>query len=266
MSKSGVIAGVVGFVAFIGVILGFMMIEKVPQGHQAVVYSTSGVKEKTLPAGWHFVAPFDKAIDYPIRTQTKEYKKLQIGTSDGKNLSTNISVSYHVDPAKVVSIFNKFGNADIEALENGYLRTRVHDGLRQATAKYSVIETFGDKTGHIKKETIENLQDKLTEQGFIVEDITISSPEADQSTQDSINERVKANQELERAKTDKEIAKANADKKKIEAEGQAKANEILNDSLTDKLIEKEKIDKWSGNVPLQIGGDGVIVDTKGSGN
>lgn len=262
MSKSGGILGFVTTLVIVGVVLLFFCIERVPQGNVAVMYSTKGVKDDTLSAGWHLVSPLTRTTDYPVRTQTKEYKKLNVATSDGKNLTMDISVNYHVDPLKVVSIFNKFGNADIEQLENGYLRTRVQDGLRQSTANYSVIETFGVKAGDIKKDTIENLQKRLEKEGFIIEDIAISSPEADSTTQASIDERVKANQELERAKTDKKIAEANAEKKRIEAEGEAKANKILNDSLTPELIEKEKIDKWTGQQPMEINGSGVIVGGK----
>ncbi|TDM13079.1 prohibitin family protein [Macrococcus lamae] len=258
--KSLLLTTIVGALLLIAAIILFMCIEKVPQGYQAVIYSVSGVKDETKPAGWHIISPLDKAVHYPIRTQTKEYNDLNVATSDGKNLNMDISVNYHVDPTKVVGIFNKFGNADIEGLENGFLRTRVQDGLRQSVAKFSVIETFGVKTGEIKKNTLEMLQDNLTKQGFIVEDIAISSPKADKATQDAIDERVKANQELERAKTDRAIAEENAKKKKIEAEGQAAANDILEKSLSDRIIRKQMIDKWDGKQPITVGGEGIIVD------
>ncbi|KAA1040043.1 prohibitin family protein [Macrococcus equipercicus] len=258
--KSLLLTTILGAILLLGALILFMSIEKVPQGYQAVIYSVSGVKEQTKPAGWHIISPLDKAVHYPIRTQTKEYDDLNVATSDGKNLNMDISVNYHVDPTKVVNIFNKFGNADIEGLESGFLRTRVQDGLRQSVAKFSVIETFGVKTSEIKKNTIEMLQDNLTKQGFIVEDIAISSPKADKATQAAIDERVKANQELERAKTDRAIAEENAKKKKIEAEGQAAANEILEKSLSDQIIRKQMIDKWDGKQPITIGSDGVIVD------
>ncbi|EGQ3991767.1 prohibitin family protein [Staphylococcus pseudintermedius] len=260
MSK-GLVAAI-GVLTVAALLLLTACIEKVPQGNVAVMYSTAGVKDKTLNAGWHLVSPLTRTTDYPVRTQTKEYDKLNVATSDGKNLTMSISVNYHVDATKVVPIFNKFGNADIEQLENGYLRTRVQDGLRQSVSKYSVIETFGVKAGEIKKDTIEALQKRLEKEGFIIEDIAVSSPEADKATQASIDERVKANQELERAKTDKQIASANAEKRRIEAEGEAKANKILNDSLTPELIEKQKIDKWKGENPLEINSQGVIVGEK----
>lgn len=262
--KSLFVTTAIGAFLLLGIFVIFLCVEKVPQGYQAVIYSPSGVKSETKPAGWHIISPFDKAVHYPIRTQTIDYKDLNVATSDGKNLNMDISVNYHVDPTKVVNIFKKFGNADIVGLENGFLRTRVQDGLRQAVAKYSVIETFGVKTSEIKKDTIDKLQNNLTDQGFIIEDIAISSPVADKATQDAIDERVKANQELERAKTDRAIAEQNAKRKEIEAQGQAKANDILDKSLTDRVIQKQMIDKWSGNQPLTIGGDGIIVDFNGT--
>lgn len=258
--KNVTLLSVLGLVLLLGLLLTFMCVEKVPQGHQAVIYSVNGVKEETKPAGWHIISPLDKSVHYPIRTQTKEYKDLNVATKDGKNLTMDISINYHVDPTKVVKIFNKFGNADITGLENGFLRTRVLDGLRLSVSKYSVIETFGVKASEIKESTFNQLEKNLTTQGFIIEDIALSSPNADAATQQAIDERVKANQELERAKTDKEIAKANAEKKLIESQGQAKANAILDKSLTDKLIRKQMIDKWDGSQPITVGGDGVIVD------
>lgn len=259
--KTKVIGFVTGVVFFVGLILGFMCIEKVPQGSVAVMYNTKGISEKTLPAGWHVVSPLTKTTNYPVRTQTKEYKGLNVATKDGKSLKMSIAVNYHVEPSKVVSIFNKFGNADINALENGFLQTRVQDGLRQSLAKYTVIEAFGVKAGEIKKDTFESLSTRLEKEGFIIEDVALSSPDADESTQQAINDRVKANQELERAKTDYAIAEQNAKKKKVEAEGEAKANKILNDSLTDNLIKKQMIDKWDGSQPISIGGEGIIVNT-----
>ena len=253
--------GLLALILVTGTGLFIKSIERVPQGNVSVMYTTDGVSDKTLSAGWHLVSPVTHTTDYPIRTQTKEYKGLNVATKDGKSLKMSIAINYHVEPNKVVSIYNKFGNADIEALENGFLKTRVQDGLRQSLSKYTVIEAFGVKAGEIKKDTFDGLLKRLNKEGFIIEDIALSSPEADSATQKAIDERVKANQELERAKTDLEIAKRNAEKKKVEAEGESRANKILNDSLTENLIKKKMIDKWDGTQPITIGGEGIIVNT-----
>lgn len=53
--KSFLITSMLGLLLLLGIMLAFMSIEKVPQGYQAVIYSVSGVKEETKPAGWHFI-------------------------------------------------------------------------------------------------------------------------------------------------------------------------------------------------------------------
>lgn len=260
--KGYILGGVVGIVAIIGFVILIMCITKVPQGHVGVVYSVNGVKEETKSPGWHITAPFDKVNKYPTKTQTHKYKDLNVATSDGKNLTMDIDISYKVDATKAVDLFNRFGSADIEELEKGYLRSRVQDNVRQAISKYSVIDAFGVKTGEIKQDTLDKLNKNLEKQGFIIDDIALSSPKADKNTQKAIDERVKANQELERTKVDRQIAEQNAKKKEVEAKGEKKANEIRESSLSDKILQQQLIEKWDGKQPIQIGGEGVIVDVK----
>ena len=254
------ILGVIAVVAVLGFGLLIMCITKIPQGHVGVVYSVNGVKEETKSPGWHITAPFDKVNKYPTKTQTHKYKDLNVATSDGKNLTMDIDVSYKVDATKAVDLFNRFGSADIEELEKGYLRSRVQDNVRQAISKYSVIDAFGVKTGEIKQDTLDKLNKNLEKQGFIIDDIALSSPKADKNTQKAIDERVKANQELERTKVDRQIAEQNAKKKEVEAKGEKKANDIRESSLSDKILQQQLIEKWDGKQPIQIGGEGVIVD------
>ena len=239
-------------------VIAILCIERVPQGTVGVVYSPKGVKDNTLSPGWHVVAPMNRVNEYPTRTQTISYKDMNVSTSDGKNLNLDIDVNYKVDSSKAVELFNRFGSADIEQLEKGYLRSRVQDNVRQSVSKYSVIDAFGVKTSEIKKSTLDKLEENLKGQGFIVEDIALSSPNADNNTKKAIDSRVKANQELERKKVDKQIAKEEAERKEIEAKGTKKANEIVEQSLSDELLQKQLIEKWKGDQPINIGGDPIV--------
>lgn len=117
-----------------------------------------------------------------------------------------------------------------------------------------------ERVSDIKLETIETAKADLEAHGIIVEDIMLSAPQPDEETQKAIDERVKATQELERKKTDKQIASEEAERRKIEAEGEAQANRIVEESLSEKVLQQQLIEKWNGVNPIQIGGEGVIVD------
>ncbi|KAB2358417.1 prohibitin family protein, partial [Escherichia coli] len=75
----------------------------------------------------------------PTKTQTHKYNDFNVATPDGKNIKLDIDVSYKVDATKAVNLFNRFGSADIEELEKGYLRSRVQENGRQAISKLSLI-------------------------------------------------------------------------------------------------------------------------------
>ncbi|WBF81186.1 hypothetical protein FMLHJGGC_00133 [Staphylococcus phage BSwM-KMM1] len=49
----------------------------------------------------------------------------------------------------------------------------------------------------------------------------------------------------------------------MEAKGEKKANDIRSESLTDEVLQQQLIEKWNGKQPIQIGGDGTIVDVTG---
>ena len=80
----------------------------------------------------------------------------------------------------------------------------------------------------------------------------------------AIEEKQVAQQKLLKAETEKQTAitnaKAAAEAAKIKAEGDAEANKKLNDSLTDRVIENKKIEKWNGELPRVSGSGGTIID------
>lgn len=260
----GLIAlGVIGFIGFIGVIAFFMFfVSKIDEGNVGVVYSINGgVQEETLAPGWHITNVTDKVIEYPVRTQNKNYESLAVATIDGKTIHMPVSLNFSVDPASASAVYKKFGSVPIEDLVEGYIKTRINDALRQTVSDYTVIETFGERIGEIKAETIEIAKADLEKDGIIVEDVMLSAPTPDEETQKAIDERVRATQELERKKTDKLIATEEAERKKIEAQGEAEANRIVQESLSEEVLQQQLIGKWNGTNPISIGSEGgVIVD------
>ena len=77
------------------------------------------------------------------------------------------------------------------------------------------------------------------------------------------------------AQQEKEKAAVQAEQKRIQAEGDAEATRIRSEaeananreiaaSLTPELIENNKIEKWSGNLPQVQGSGATIIDMKGN--
>ncbi|ASB89131.1 prohibitin family protein [Bacillus sonorensis] len=260
-NKSKALLGgiIVGIALIAGGFLASLFIEKIPNGYVGVVYSPNGgVKSETLDQGWHFVGLFDKVTEYPVRMQTVNNQDIQVATSDGKNISMDIAYNYVVQPDKVVELFNKFGAVDIQSIENSYLKTRLWDAARKSISKYSVIDTYGQKSSDAAAEVQKTFADDMKRLGFVIDDLTLGVPKPDKATQEAIDARVKSSQELERTQTELKIAEAEAKKKKIEAEGIAEYNDIIKKSMSDEMIQYQWIQKWDGKMPKATGSNALI--------
>lgn len=262
----GIFAGVVLVLAL--VILPFF-IERIPNGYVGVVYSPSGgVQEDTLGQGWHVIGLFDKVTKYPVRMQTVHYKDMQVATSDGKNITIDFAYNYQIQPEMVVPIFNKFGPVKVEDIEGAYLRTRFWDAARQGISKFTVIDTYGEKSSEAKTQVQENFSEDVEKLGFLVQDVTVGVPQPDEKTQEAIDLRVEASQELERKTTEVQIAEKEAERKEAEAqgiaqakvaeaEGIAKANKKIQESLSDQVLQHQFIEQLPNvELPKVLGGDG----------
>ncbi|QPK89818.1 prohibitin family protein [Bacillus velezensis] len=261
---------IIGAGLILGGIFTVRVIEKIPNGYVGVVYSPNGgVKEATLDQGWNVVGFFDKVTKYPVRMQTVSNSDIKVATSDGKNIEMDIAYNYVVRPDKVVAVFNKFGAVKVEQIENSYLRSRLWDAARKVISKYSVIDTYGQKSAEAASEIQKTFAEDMSKYGFVIDDLTLGVPKPDKATQDAIDARVKSSQELERSQTEIKIAKAEAEKKKIEAEGVANANDIIKKSISDEIIENKKIEsnetiqkrfieKWNGQMPKATGKDSIL--------
>lgn len=258
-AKAIIGGAVAGTLLIGGLVVGSMFVKKVPVGHVGVVYNLDGVEDTPLSQGWHMVAPFDKVIEYPVRTQTVNYDSVAVATSDGKNVDMDIAFNFNVDSTKAVGLYNKFGAVSVENIADGFLRTRLRDSARQVISKYSVIDIYGEKSSQAQAEIQLAFAKDVEKIGFMVEGLTLGVPKADESTQTAINERVKASQQLEAKNTQIAIAEKEKERLAIEAEGIAEYNKKIAQSLTPELVNQMTVEKWNGQLPQVTGSEGMMI-------
>lgn len=268
LSLGGLVVGV--FV----LLIGFMtFVERVPEGKVAVVYSPSDGAREVLDAGWHVVGLFEKTQEYPTRiTIVKE--NISVTTSDGKKISLPVRYEMKVDKSKVLEIFKELGSQNIETIQEGYLYQKLFKSSREVISQYSVLDIYGTKTSEASAKVTEGMADTSIGLGFIVTDVTLGTPELDETTQLAIDARVQAAQELEKLNLEKQIAVEEAEKKRIEAKGNAdakienargtaEANRLLSESITAELIKLKEVEARleHGWITVQ-GANTVVTDTK----
>lgn len=217
-------------------------------------------------------------------------------TADGKSLQVDLEFSYKFDQNRVTDVFTQFKGQSGESVKNTFIKPKMKAWTQEVTAKYPVTDVFGDKRQELNEALDEYLKQKFEPYGIIIDTVNFTSISTDDETQAAIQKKVNAQQELELANIEAKTAKVQADRDKevaliaaeqekekasiqaeqakidaegkaeaikIKAEAEAEANRKIAESLTPELIEKQKIDKWNGEVPkIQGGNTSTIVDTR----
>jgi len=252
-------------------IIGLLSLERVPQGNVGVVFSLNdGVQDTTLNEGMHFISPFHEVTVFPVSTETVDVEQFNVMTRDGKALGMQMSYDFSVNPEMVSDVFVRFRGQNINAITSSWLQDRAQRSAIAIFSRYSIQDVFR-YLPRIQQDIFEEMQAITAEYGFNVQSVTLQSPEMDEATLASIQSVIDSQQELERmavelqqaevrANTRIEEARGRAESTLLEAQAQAEANELLQESLTQELIDMEIARAWNGELPMITGSNSNILD------
>lgn len=240
-------------------IVGLNCFTVVEAGHTGVVVTLGAVNEGVLQEGMHAKIPFVQEV---VKIDNR-IRKLEVNTEafskDLQSVNTVLAINYRVDTSKSYSIYKNIG-ADYE---NVLVVPAVNEVLKAITATYTAEESVTNRA-LISDGLVEGLNEKLNNIGLYVTDVNIIDFDFSEAFITAIEEKQVAQQQLLKAETEKQTAitnaQAEAEAVKIKAEADAEANKTISNSLTDKIIENKKIEKWNGELPQVTGNGGTIID------
>lgn len=231
----------------------------VEAGHTGVVVTLGKVNEGVLQEGIHVKAPF---IQQVVKIDNR-IVKLEVETeafSKGlQTVTTTLAINYRVDTKKSYSIYKNIG-ADYEAV---LITPAVNEVLKATTAQYTAEQSVTNRE-LISDGLISGLNEKLNSIGLYITDVNIINFDFSDAFITAIEEKQVAQQKLLKAETEKQTAITNAQAQaetiRIKAEAEAEANKKLSASLTNEVIEYNKIEKWDGKLPQVTGNSSSLIN------
>ncbi|MCM1007162.1 MAG: prohibitin family protein [Ruminococcus flavefaciens] len=243
----------------------------VPAGNTGVVLTLGKVSETSYQEGFHLKIPFIQQVeDMSNKIQVYETPASAV-SKDLQTVSSKIAVNYRLLSDKTASMYKDVG-IDYQTV---LIAPVVQECMKSATAKYTAEQLITERAA-VGDEVKASLDAKLNDYGIYIEKFNIVNFDFTEEYNNAIEAKQVAEQNLLKTKTEQEqaivIANAEADKKVIAAEAQAKAtlteaqaqadaNKLLEESLSDKVIAYEQIQKWNGILPKVTGSDsGLLID------
>lgn len=264
------------FAVFGLLIILFGCFTKIPANHVGIVYSPfGGTRSETLTEGFKAKNPLDKIYKISTETQTTRVENLTTQTNDAQYVTSILDVKYKVNASNAYLVFKQYRTLD--KMSADLIMPTAQRVLELITTNYNVIDILGSKRADVYTELNSKLADELALYGVDFVSITILDMDAGEKLEAAITEEAVAKKAVEtaeqnllkaeteakqksvQAKAEQEAAIIEAETKLIEAQAEKEANELLNQSLSDDILQKQWIDKWDGSMPEYYGGDADLM-------
>ena len=215
--------------------------------------------------------PVSRSWESGDSTASSSNRAIFGGSSDNIGIYVGMNCTAMIEEKDAAKFLYRYNNTPLETIIDTDIKKMVEDRFNVETAKYTSTE-LGAKKGDIMEAVKSYVVDYFKDYGITItvlglkEDISFENP----AIQDAIDAKFASEQELtiQQNKNEANIAKAEAEAKAMImlAEAEAKANELLSNSLNDKLLKQQYYEKWDGKLPTVMGGGNgtsLIIDNIG---
>ncbi len=256
-------------IGIVAVVLVASSLTIVPAGNTGVVTTLGKVSTVSFQEGAHLKIPFIQSVEN-MSNKIQVYETPASAVSkDLQTVSSTLAVNYRLISDKSPDMYKNVG---IE-YQTVLMTPVVQECFKSVTANYTAEQLITERQ-KVGDEVKEALEEKLNDYGIYIEKFNIVNFDFSEEFNNAIEAKQVAEQNLLKTKTEQEqaivVANAQAEQKVIsakaeaeailaEAQAQADANKLLEQSLTNKVIAYEQIQKWNGVMPKVTGSDGGML-------
>lgn len=243
-----------GVVIAIGALL-FKPFTIVNAGERGVVMRFGKVQDKILDEGIHPIMPIVTSVKtLSVRVQKTDLKA-EAASKDLQRITADLAINWNIDPTKTNQVYQQVGSE--QQIVDGILNPAVSEVLKAATAKKTALEIITKRT-ELKAEIDNSLRNRLAPYGVLVKDVSLVNFGFSPEFSKAIESKQIAEQEAKQAEFLALKATQEAQAQINRAKGQAEAQRLQRMTLTPELLQQQAIEKWNGQFPTVMGGNGAL--------
>jgi regulator of protease activity HflC (stomatin/prohibitin superfamily) len=251
-------------VAAIGILRASLI--QIEPGEVGVQKLFGKVSDNVLESGLNFKNPLVEVVPFDKRTQnytmsgiTNEGQvvgddAIHVLSADGLEVVIDLTVLYKVIPAEAPRILREIGTDYRDVIVRPICRTRIRDNA----VYYDAVSLYSSKRDEFQVRIFKGIESDFQGRGLVLEQLLIRNITLPASVKTAIESKINAEQEAQKMTFVLQKEKQEAERKRVEAQGIADYQRIINLSLTDKQLQYEMIKAItnSPNAKLIIMGDG----------
>jgi len=234
-------------VVLIGIIISSIV--QIDAGEIGIKVLFGSVKNDVLGSGLHLVNPLYEVKKVDVKTQNYTMSGVhdegnQLGddairvlTSDGLEVTIDLTVLYRVVADDAPKLFQQTGLDFKDKIVRPITRTKIRDNA----VYYQAIELFSTKRDEFQQRIYKSIEDDFRKRGLMLEQLLVRNITLPNSVKASIESKINAEQDAKKMEFVLQKEKQEAERKRVEAQGIADYQRIINTGLTDQQLQYEQI-------------------------
>lgn len=266
--------GIVNTVGIVIVVLGLFLsaVKVIDPGRVGVQTLFGKVQDNVLESGLHIINPLVDVTTFSIQTEnytmsgkSSEGKvegddAIRVLSSDGLEVTIDLSVLYRVNFAKAPFILQNIG----VNYEDKIVRPVTRTAIRDNAVNYQAVDLYSTKREEFQFKINKTITDNFAKNGLEVQQVLIRNITLPATVRASIESKINAEQDAQKMQFVLQKERQEADRKRVEAQGIADYQRILSTGLSDKQLIYESI-KAQKEIALSPNAK-VIIIGGGKGN
>jgi len=236
------------------------------------------VQNDVLSSGLHMINPLVDVQRLDIKTQNYTMSgihdegqqpgddAIRVLTSDGLEVTIDLTVLYKLLPSEAPKLLKETGEDYRDKIVRPLTRTKIRDNA----VYYEAISLYSGKRDEFQQRIFKSIETDFNKRGLILEQLLVRNITLPQSVKATIEQKINAEQDAQKMQFVLLKEKQEAERKRVEAQGIADYQRIINTGLTDQQLQYEQIKAYlelakSPNSKVIVMGKGnapVILDTK----
>jgi len=218
-------------------------------GHVGVQKLFGKVQNNVLQSGLHFINPFVDVERMDVKTQNYTMSGLhdegqksgddaiRVLTTDGLEVTIDLSVLYHVVPADAPKLLRETGIDYEVKIVRPLTRTRIRDNA----VYYDAVALYSTKRDEFQQRIYNSIEKDFRSRGLILEQLLVRNITLPQSVKTTIEQKINAEQDAQKMQFILQKERQEAERKRVEAQGIADYQRIISESLSDRQLQYESI-------------------------
>ena len=237
--------GIVVIVA--GIVIS--VVKQVEAGQAGVQTLFGKVNDRVLESGLNYINPLAEVTMFDIKTQNYTMSgvhdegdkggddAIRVLSADGLEVIIDLTVLYRVVPNEAPRILKEIGSDYKNTIVRPITRTKIRDNA----VYYDAVALYSTKRDEFQGRIFKGIEKDFKDRGLVLEQLLVRNITLPQSVKVAIESKINAEQDAQKMQFVLQKETQEAQRKRVEAQGIADYQKIINTGLSDQQLQYEMI-------------------------